>query len=240
MVMLDEAFTRIDDEGRRGIMGLISKFDLDIMLTSPEYWGCCAEVPELDIYVLAPRDASAPGVVARHFHWDGERRALVDDPPRRHGNGIVELTPQLDDGQLDLDGPTAGRRLVTAQTETYLGERSFTRLWQAARIAFERNGGLGGQALVTDLSAEEATALNGLLRRRQPLRAGADLRLPLVHLDETLREFACPLEDVLVQFGGRLGEPARPARSRRGTGGGSLARSHRVGASIAGVACSRG
>lgn len=108
MVMLDEAFTRIDDEGRRGIMGLISKFDLDIMLTSPEYWGCCAEVPELDIYVLAPRDASAPGVVARHFHWDGERRALVEDPPSRHGNGKVELIPELDDGQLDLDGHAAG------------------------------------------------------------------------------------------------------------------------------------
>ncbi len=108
MVMLDEAFTRIDDEGRRGIMGLISKFDLDIMLTSPEYWGCCAEVPELDIYVLAPRDASAPGVVARHFHWDGERRALVDDPPSRHGNGKVKLIPQTDDGQLDLDGHAAG------------------------------------------------------------------------------------------------------------------------------------
>ena len=58
MVMLDEAFTRIDEEGRRGIMGLISKFDLDIMLTSPDFWGCCAEVPELDIYVLAPRDAA--------------------------------------------------------------------------------------------------------------------------------------------------------------------------------------
>ena len=109
MVMLDEAFTRIDDEGRRGIMGLISKFDLDIMLTSPDYWGCCAEVPELDIYVLAPRDASAPGVVTRHFHWDGERRALVDEPPpSRHGNGKVELSPQLDDGQLDLDGHAAG------------------------------------------------------------------------------------------------------------------------------------
>lgn len=99
---------------------------------------------------------------------------------------------------------------MTAQTETYLGEPRFTRLWQAARIAFERNGGLGGQARVTDLSVEEAAALNGLLRRRQPLRAGANLRLPLVLLDETLREFTCPLEDVLVQFGGRLAN--RPAQ----------------------------
>ncbi len=107
MVMLDEAFTRIDDEGRRGIMGLISKFDLDIMLTSPDYWGCCAEVPELDIYVLAPRDANAPGVVARHFHWDGERRALVDDPPSRHGNGKVEPIRRPDVRQLDLEGDPA-------------------------------------------------------------------------------------------------------------------------------------
>lgn len=99
---------------------------------------------------------------------------------------------------------------MTAPTETYLGEQGFTRLWQAARSAFERNGGLGGQALVTDLSAGEATALNGLLRRSQPLRAGANLRLPLVLLDETLREFACPLEDVLVRFGGRLAN--RPAQ----------------------------
>ena len=99
---------------------------------------------------------------------------------------------------------------MTAQTETYLGEQGFMRLWQAARIAFERNGGLGGQVLVTDLSAEEATALNGLLRRRKPLRAGADLRLPLGLLDETLREFASPLEDVLVHFGGRLAN--RPAQ----------------------------
>jgi uncharacterized protein (TIGR02679 family) len=98
---------------------------------------------------------------------------------------------------------------VTSQTETYLGEPGFTRLWQAARTAFERNGGLGGQALVTSVSAEEASALNGLLRRRQPLRAGADVRLPLAVLDEALREFACPLEDVLGQLGGRLAN--RPA-----------------------------
>src|SRR3990172_5098677 len=77
MVMLDEAFTRIDEEGRRGIMALIAKFDLDLMLTSPDFWGCYAEVPELSIYALAPRDPSVPGVVSRHFHWDGEKRSAA-------------------------------------------------------------------------------------------------------------------------------------------------------------------
>lgn len=81
MVMLDEAFTRIDEEGRRGIMGLIAKFDLDIMLTSPDFWGCYEEVPELSIYALAPHDERFPGVVARCFHWDGARRRTVDPPP---------------------------------------------------------------------------------------------------------------------------------------------------------------
>ncbi len=104
---------------------------------------------------------------------------------------------------------------MTLQAETYLGEPGFTRLWQAARNAFERNGGLGGQALVSSLSAEEATALNGLLRRRQPLRAGADVRLPLALLDDTLREFACPLEELLAQLGGRLAN--RPAQRAAAT-----------------------
>jgi uncharacterized protein (TIGR02680 family) len=80
MVMLDEAFTRIDEEGRRGIMGLIAKFDLDLMLTSPDFWGCYDEVPELSIYALAPPDKRFPGVVTRHFQWDGKRKTLIDEP----------------------------------------------------------------------------------------------------------------------------------------------------------------
>jgi hypothetical protein len=81
MVMLDEAFTRIDEEGRRAIMGLIAKFDLDVMLTSPDFWGCYAEVPELSIYSLAPHDDRFPGVASRRFHWDGERKRPLDDVP---------------------------------------------------------------------------------------------------------------------------------------------------------------
>jgi uncharacterized protein (TIGR02680 family) len=112
MVMLDEAFTRIDEEGKRAIMGLIANFDLDIMLTSPDFWGCYAEVPELAIYALAPHDVRFPGVAARHFQWDGERRRAVDEPllPSAHeqsrngnGNGHVVLPKPLElfDGAAD-------------------------------------------------------------------------------------------------------------------------------------------
>jgi hypothetical protein len=91
MVMLDEAFTRIDEEGRRAIMGLIAKFDLDVMLTSPDFWGCYAEVPELSIYSLAPHDDRFPGVASRRFHWDGERKRGLDDVPAP--GAVIEPAP---------------------------------------------------------------------------------------------------------------------------------------------------
>jgi uncharacterized protein (TIGR02679 family) len=99
---------------------------------------------------------------------------------------------------------------VTSATEAYLHTPAFARLWQAARDAHERNGCLAGQALLERLTEEEAAALNGLLRRRRPLRAGGRLRLDLQVLDATLREFAFPLEHWLVTIGGALAN--RPAQ----------------------------
>lgn len=99
---------------------------------------------------------------------------------------------------------------MTAATDAYLRKPAFARLWQAARDAHERNGGLAGQAILHRLSEEEAAALNGLLRRRRPLRAGGQLRLGLRALDQTLREFACPLEQLLVTVSGNLAN--RPAQ----------------------------
>jgi len=98
---------------------------------------------------------------------------------------------------------------MTAATEAYLRKPVFERLWRAARAAHERNGGLAGQAILHRLSDEEAAALNGLLRRRRPLRSGGQLRLRLQDLDRTLREFACPLEQWLVTLSGTLAD--RPA-----------------------------
>jgi uncharacterized protein (TIGR02680 family) len=79
LVILDEAFTRIDDEGRRGLMTMMVAFDLDIVLTSPDFWGCYREVPGLSIYQLAPHDPAHPGVVARRFVWNGRTRREIED-----------------------------------------------------------------------------------------------------------------------------------------------------------------
>jgi uncharacterized protein (TIGR02679 family) len=99
---------------------------------------------------------------------------------------------------------------VTTSTDSYLRGPAFARLWQAARDAYERNGGLAGQAILRGLTGEEAAELNGLLRRRTPLRAGRQLKLDLTRLDEALRDFACPLEEWLVAVGGKLAN--RPAQ----------------------------
>jgi len=79
LVILDEAFTRIDDEGRRGLMAMMVAFDLDIVLTSPDFWGCYREVPGLSIYQLAPQDPDHLGVVARRFVWNGRTRREIED-----------------------------------------------------------------------------------------------------------------------------------------------------------------
>jgi hypothetical protein len=79
IVILDEAFTRIDDAGRRGLMTMMVAFGLDLVLTAPDFWGCYGEVPGLSIYQLAPSDPNDPGVVARRFIWNGETRREVDE-----------------------------------------------------------------------------------------------------------------------------------------------------------------
>jgi uncharacterized protein (TIGR02679 family) len=104
---------------------------------------------------------------------------------------------------------------VSETSGGYLRAPEFARLWQAAREAYERNGGLRGTATVRGLSEDEAVAFTGLLRRREPLRAGGQLRLGLRALDATLREFAGPLEPWLVELGGTL--RSRPAQREQAT-----------------------
>jgi len=94
----------------------------------------------------------------------------------------------------------------------YLAKPELARLWAAARVAWERNGGLGGEARLDALTDAEASELDGLLTwlRRRP-RTGAPLKVKLERLDARVREseLAPSLQMVLEALGGALRD--RPA-----------------------------
>ncbi|GGV42989.1 hypothetical protein GCM10010182_79610 [Actinomadura cremea] len=93
MVALDEAFAGVDDDARAKCLGLLTTFDLDVVMTSEREWGFYATVPGLAAHHLVRRD----GVDAVHvttWEWDGrepiraERRTAIRPPaPRAPGPG---------------------------------------------------------------------------------------------------------------------------------------------------------
>ena len=68
LIALDEAFVGIDERMRGRLMGLLVSLDLDVLLTSHEFWGAYAEVPQLVVYDLMRRPP-AMGVSAQQFTW---------------------------------------------------------------------------------------------------------------------------------------------------------------------------
>ena len=57
-------------------MGLLVRFDLDILLTGHELWGAYEQVPELMAYDLL-RQPPLEGVSAFAVRWDGATMAEV-------------------------------------------------------------------------------------------------------------------------------------------------------------------
>lgn len=76
LIALDEAFVGIDDQMRARLMGLLTQLDLDVLLTSHEFWGFYDTVPALVLYDLTRRPP-LPGVHAQRFDW----AAGIDDDP---------------------------------------------------------------------------------------------------------------------------------------------------------------
>lgn len=76
LIALDEAFVGIDDQMRARLMGLLTQLDLDVLLTSHEFWGFYDTVPALVLYDLTRRPP-LPGVHAQRFDWT----AGIDDDP---------------------------------------------------------------------------------------------------------------------------------------------------------------
>ncbi len=68
LIALDEAFAGIDDQMRARLMGLLTDLDLDVILTSHEFWGFYGSVPSLVLYDLVRRPPN-PGVFAQRFDW---------------------------------------------------------------------------------------------------------------------------------------------------------------------------
>ncbi len=99
LVMLDEAFAGVDDDSRAKCFGLLTSFDLDVVMTSEREWGCYREVPGLAIAQLARMDG-IPAVLVSHWEWDGASRTRVERPVA----AVAAATPAEADADAHGDG----------------------------------------------------------------------------------------------------------------------------------------
>jgi hypothetical protein len=74
LILLDDAFAKVDNPTIAEMMGLLVRLDIDYAMTGHALWGCYPQVPALDIYEVRRRDGSA--AVTTHVHWDGRTRHL--------------------------------------------------------------------------------------------------------------------------------------------------------------------
>jgi uncharacterized protein (TIGR02680 family) len=74
LILLDDAFAKVDDGTVAELMGLLVSLDLDFVMTGHALWGCFPEVPRLDVYEVRRSDGSS--AVTTHVHWDGRHRHL--------------------------------------------------------------------------------------------------------------------------------------------------------------------
>jgi len=74
LILLDDAFAKVDDSTVAELMGLLVTLDLDFVMTGHALWGCFPQVPRLDIYEVRRKDGSS--AVTTHIHWDGRSRHL--------------------------------------------------------------------------------------------------------------------------------------------------------------------
>ena len=96
LVTLDEAFAGVDDDARAKCLGLLTTFDLDVVMTSEREWGFYASVPGIATHQLVRRD----GIDAVHvttWEWNGTSHRRVErefsdraPAPRASGDGGAE------------------------------------------------------------------------------------------------------------------------------------------------------
>ncbi|HEY1616098.1 MAG TPA: TIGR02680 family protein [Streptosporangiaceae bacterium] len=74
LILLDDAFAKVDEAAVAELMGLLVTLDLDFVMTGHALWGCFPQVPRLDVYEV--RRSNGSSAVTTHVHWDGHSRHL--------------------------------------------------------------------------------------------------------------------------------------------------------------------
>ncbi|TWP38552.1 TIGR02680 family protein [Leekyejoonella antrihumi] len=72
LVLLDDAFPKIDVRTHPLLFGLLVQLDLDFVVTSERLWGDHETVPTLSIYE-ALRDPGQRGIAQYYYRWDGRQ-----------------------------------------------------------------------------------------------------------------------------------------------------------------------
>jgi hypothetical protein len=74
LMLLDDAFAKVDERTIAELMGLLVRLDVDFAMTGHALWGTYPQVPTLDCYEVRRIEGSA--AVTTHVHWDGHTRHL--------------------------------------------------------------------------------------------------------------------------------------------------------------------
>lgn len=75
LVLLDDAFAKVDERAVGELMGQLVRLDIDFVMTGHALWGTVPEVPALDIYEIRRIGGSA--VIPTWIHWDGRNRTYM-------------------------------------------------------------------------------------------------------------------------------------------------------------------
>lgn len=99
LVMLDEAFAGIDPTMRSQCMGMLAQFDLDVVMTSEQEWGCYPTVPGLAIHHLTTRPG-IDAVASTLWIWNGRERRRISTapPPNYRKDAAAHPAPPLPNG----------------------------------------------------------------------------------------------------------------------------------------------
>ncbi|WP_416975593.1 TIGR02680 family protein [Streptomyces sp. 4F14] len=76
LILLDDAFAKVDEPTHARLGRILVDLDLDFVLTSERLMGNWPDVPSLHIYECL-RDPHVRGVATLHYTWNGRQRRLV-------------------------------------------------------------------------------------------------------------------------------------------------------------------